>query len=123
MEKPIEFKCFPGTEGYISENGIELIITKGDVGNIKKFCTVTNKAALFQCRQLEKNIIFFKSKLKTLREEGEGQSRAALRLEEGIEGREEALKQLRKEIKKEYWGETPEGLLSLPAGFWWMCEK
>ncbi len=119
----IEFKPFPGTKGYISPNGVELVLTAGDFDEIRKFCTVTNKSIIFQLRNAKRAIARWEAKITKLNEElGEG-SRQALKLEDLVATKHKEVAELTPKIKTEYWADKEDGTLSLPAGFWWMCES
>ena len=121
--KKDEFKAVPGTRGYITENGVELVITHGDFAKLRKMCTVTNKSVMFQLQRANKALAYFEECLKQADNDLGPGSTKAIMLEEKIEDKRQEVEKLRPNVKKEYWGDNEDGTLSLPAGFWWMCEN
>ena len=116
------FKSIPGTAGYISNNGIELVLTKGDFNAVRKKCTIVNKGIVYQVRQAEKALARWEDQYALAVEDYGEDSEPAGRLQNLIEDKQKAVNDLKAEVKKEYWADRDDGYLSLPAGFWWMCE-
>lgn len=102
MSKITNFSSFPNTKGVIQDNGIELIITSPHIEAIKKYLTADNKSASYQVQRLEKQ--------RTWSEEAEEQRQADL------------LK-FKEDLKREYYAELPDGSLSVPIGFWYLCSE
>jgi superfamily II DNA or RNA helicase len=117
------FTPIPGTIGHISENGIELVITGGDFSAVKKACTVINKGAVYQARQAEKALNRFTDRYEQAVDDFGVDSVEVEKLAEIVADKEKELAAFKDQIKKEYWADRDDGFLSLPAGFWWMCEE
>lgn len=102
MSKITNFSAFPDTIGVVQENGIEIIITSPHTEAIKKYLTADNKTASYQIQRLEKQ--------RTWTEEAETQRIADLA-------------EFREDLIREYFAELPDGSLSVPIGFWYLCSE
>jgi superfamily II DNA or RNA helicase len=102
MTKITNFSSFPDTVGVVQDNGIEIIITSKHAEAIKKHLTADNKTASYQIQRLEKQ--------RSWTPEAEEQRLADLET-------------FRADLEREYFAELPNGSLSVPIGFWYLCSK
>lgn len=102
MSKITNFSPFPDTVGVVQDNGIEIIITSKHAEAIKKYLTADNKTASYQIQRLEKQ--------RSWTAEAEEQRLADLET-------------YKADLEREYYAELPNGTLSVPIGFWYLCSK
>lgn len=102
MGEKLSFSSIPGTVGEIQENGMEIIIRGSNLGTVKEYLTARNRGVMYQLGLALKRRTFD---------------------EDGAARREEDIARLRENLVKEYWAELPNGSLSVPIGFWYLCES
>ena len=103
--KRLSFDCVPHTHGYIQSNNIELII-EGNIEPVKEYLTCYNESVQWQLNMLLKQRAF-----SDVLREAERQAQ---------------ISKLKEEVKHEFFAETVlniDDVLSVPAGFWYLCQN
>ena len=104
MKKIIDFDQIQGLKGIVRPDGQELIISGSPevIQKLKKYLTVENTSVKYRISQIKRSLakgVRWASKL------------------------EAELVELRAKEVVEYFAELPDGTLSCPPGFWWICQE
>jgi superfamily II DNA or RNA helicase len=103
--KRLSFDAIPGTVGEINhDNGMEIIVRGDEVAlsTVKRYLTAHNNGAAYQLALAEKRRVFD---------------------DEGANKKREDIANLKEKLVQEYWGERHDGSLSIPIGFWYICDQ
>lgn len=103
MGKKVSFDPIPGVIGQINPNmGMEIILRGPGLDAVRRYLTAYNNSVSYQLSRTEHR--------RTFNEEMEEKKKAEIA-------------DLKEKLVREYYGERPDGSLSVPIGFWYLCEK
>lgn len=121
--KRVSFSAIPGCVGKLVSN-VELVLTHPKPQKIKKILTSKNKSAAFRLKKAKEGLGFHQNKLKALEALNTPKdAKVWTDTEEKILNAQTLIPVLQEQAIEKYYMENEDGTLSVPAGFWYLCER
>jgi len=121
--KRIAFKAIPGCVGKLVSN-IELVLSHPDIAKLKDILQAKNTSAAWKLRQADKSLIFYQNKMISLQHLAIDESSDLYTdTASKIDLLEAQTLELKDQLVEIFYLENDDGTLSVPAGFWWLCER